>query len=61
MKIFGSEITPYATYLNRRKFIKGTVAASIVTTISSQVLAKHEDEKNSYIEQLNKRDKLNKY
>ena len=61
MKIFGSEITPYATYLNRRKFIKGTVAASIVTTISSQVLAKHEDEKNSYNEQLNKEDKLNKY
>jgi len=61
MKIFGSEITSYATYLNRRKFIKGTVAASIVTTISSQVLAKHEDEKNSYNEQLNKEDKLNKY
>ena len=61
MKIFGSEITSYATYLNRRKFIKGTVAAGIVNTISSQVLAKHEDEKNSYNEQLNKRDKLNKY
>ena len=61
MKIFGSEITSYATYLNRRKFIKGTVAASIATTFSSQVLAKHEDEKNSYNEQLNKEDKLNKY
>ena len=46
MKIFGSEITPYATYLNRRKFIKGTMAASIVPTFSSQVWAKHEDEKN---------------
>ena len=61
MKIFGSEITPYATYLNRRKFIKGTMAASIVPTFSSQVWAKHEDEKNSYSEQLNKEDKLNKY
>ena len=61
MKIFGSEITSYATYLNRRKFIKGTMAASIANTFSSQVLAKHEDEKNSYNEQLNKEDKLNKY
>ena len=61
MKIFGSEITPYATYLNRRKFIKGTMAASIVPTFSSQVWAKHEDEKNSYSEQLNKEDELNKY
>ena len=61
MKIFGSEITPYATYLNRRKFIKGTMAASIAPTFSSSVLAKHEDEKNSYNGQLNKEDKLNKY
>ena len=61
MKIFGSEITPYATYLNRRKFIKGTMAASIVPTFSSPVWAKHEDEKNSYSEQLNKEDELNKY
>ena len=61
MKIFGSEITSYATYLNRRKFIKGTIATSIANTFSSQVLAKHEDEKNSYNEQLNKEDKLNKY
>ena len=61
MKIFGSEITPYATYLNRRKFIKGTMAASITPTFSSRVWAKHEDEKNSYNGQLNKEDKLNKY
>ena len=61
MKIFGSEITSYATYLNRRKFIKDTVVASIISTCSSQVWAKHEDEKNSYSEQLNKEDELNKY
>ena len=61
MKIFGSEITSYATYLNRRKFIKDTVVASIISTCSSQVWAKHEDKKSSYNEQLNKEDKLNKY
>ena len=61
MKIFGSEITPYVSYLNRRKFIKGSVAASIVPAFSSQVWAKHEDEKKSYNEQLSKEDKLNKY
>ena len=61
MKIFGSEITPYATYLNRRKFIKGTMAASITPIFSYRVCAKHEDEKNSYNGQLNKEDKLNKY
>ena len=61
MKIFGSEITSYATYLNRRKFIKDTVVASIISTCSSQVWAKHEDEKKSYNEQLSKEDKLNKY
>ena len=61
MKIFGSEITPYATYLNRRKFIKSTMATSIAATFSSQVSAKHEDEKKTYNEQLNKGDKLNKY
>ena len=61
MKIFGSEITPYAFYLNRRKFIKNTMAASIASTFSSQVWAKHVDEKNSYNKQLNKDDKLNKY
>ena len=61
MKIFGSEITPYASYLNRRKFIKCAMAASIAPTFSSQVWAKHEDEKNSYNKQLNKDDKLNTY
>ena len=48
MKIFGSEITPYATYLNRRKFIKNSIATSIAATFSSQVSAKHEDEKKTY-------------
>ena len=61
MKIFGSEITPYATYLNRRKFIKGTMAASIAPAFFSKVWAKHEDEKNSYNEQLSKEDKINKF
>jgi len=61
MKIFGSEITPYASYLDRRKFITAAMAASIVPTLSFQVWAKHEDEKSTYNELLNKNDKLNKY
>ena len=61
MKIFGSEITPYVSYLNRRKFIKASVAASIAPAFSSKVWAKHDDEKNPYNEQLSKEDKLNKY
>ena len=52
MKIFGSEITPHTTYLNRRKFIKSTMATSIAATFSSQVSAKHEDEKKTYNEQI---------
>ena len=32
MKILGSEITPYKTYLNRRKFIKGSLASAMLVT-----------------------------
>ena len=62
MKIFGSEITPYATYLNRRKFIKGSMAASIVSSISSSSFGQNmKMKKTPMSEQLNKEDKLNKY
>jgi len=61
MKIFGSEITPYVSYLNRRKFIKASVVASIAPAFSSKVWAEHEDGKKPYNEQLSKEDKLNKY
>ena len=61
MKIFGSEITPYESYLNRRKFIKASIAASIASAFSSKVWAEHEDGKKPYNEQLSKEDKLNKY
>ena len=43
MKILGSEITPYKTYLNRRKFIEGSVlwfAKTELDTVASRALAK---------------------
>ena len=61
MKIFGSEITPYVSYFNRRKFIKASMVASIAPIFSSKVWAKHEDEKNSYNEKLSEEDKINKF
>ena len=42
MKILGSEITPYKTYLNRRKFIEGSFASALLATVSSSVLANHD-------------------
>ena len=44
MKILGSEITPYSTYLNRRKFIKGSLASALLATVSSSAFAKHDSD-----------------
>ena len=52
MKILGSEITPYSTYLNRRKFIKGSLATALLTTISSKVFANHDSNSDIYPEAL---------
>ena len=41
MKILSSEITPYKTYLNRRKFIKGSLASALMATVSSSAFANH--------------------
>ena len=61
MKIFGSEITPYKTYLTRRQFIQSSIATSIATTLSSNLYATHEKQDNQYSDQLSQNDSLNTY
>jgi len=61
MKIFGSEITSYKAYLNRRQFIKSSTATLIGTTLSSNLYGAHEKRDNQYIDQLSQNDTLNTY
>ena len=61
MKILGSEITPYKTYLNRRKFIKGSLASAMLATVTSSAFAKHDSDLSIYTNNLNEKDKLNSY
>ena len=61
MKVLGSEITPYSTYLNRRKFIKGSLATAFLTTISSKVFANHESNTDIYNNFLDENDTLNSF
>ena len=61
MKIFGSEITPYKTYLTRRQFIQSSIATSITTTLSSNLYATHKKQDNQYSDQLSQNDSLNTY
>ena len=61
MKIFGSEITSYKAYLNRRQFIQSSVATLIGTTLSSNLYGAHEKTDNQYNDQLSQNDALNTY
>ena len=61
MKVLGSEITPYSTYLNRRKFIKGSLATALLTTISSKVFANHDSNSDIYNNFLDENDTLNSF
>ena len=61
MKIFGSEITSYQAYLNRRQFIKSSTATLIGTTLSSNLYGAHERKDNQYNVQLSQNDTLNTY
>jgi secreted PhoX family phosphatase len=54
MKILGSEITPYKTYLNRRKFIKGSLASAMLATVTSSAFANHESDPSIYSKKLYK-------
>ena len=61
MKIFGSEITSYKAYLNRRQFIQSSSATLIGTALSSNLYGAHEKKDNQYNDQLSKNDILNTY
>ena len=61
MKIFGSEITSYKAYLNRRQFIQSSTATLIGTTLSSNLYGAHEKKDNQYNDQLSQNDTLNIY
>ena len=61
MKIFGSEITSYQAYLNRRQFIQSSTATLIGTTLSSNLYAAHKRKDNQYNDQLSQNDTLNTY
>ena len=61
MKIFGSEITSYKAYLNRRQFIQSSIATLIGTTLSSNLYGAHEKKDNQYNDQLSQNDTLNTY
>ena len=61
MKIFGSEITSYKAYLNRRQFIQSSTATLIGTTLSSNFYGAYERKDNQYNDQLSQNDTLNTY
>ncbi len=61
MKIFGSEITSYKAYFNRRQFIQSSSATLIGTALSSNLYGAHEKKNNQYNDQLSKNDTLNTY
>ena len=61
MKILGSEITPYKIYLNRRKFIKSSIATVITSSLASNLYARHKNSSNRYTDQLSEKDVLNTY
>jgi len=61
MKILSSEITPYKNYINRRKFIKSSVAAGVFIGASTALEGSHLTEGNLYNNQLDENDNLNTY
>ena len=61
MKIFGSQIPSYKTYLTRRQFIKSSITSSIATMLASNLYAAHRKIENQYNVKLNKNDTLNTY
>ncbi len=60
-KILPSEITPYSTYLNRRKFVKTASAFSIAASLSLSAKALHNNDSSKYTTKLDENDKLNTY
>ncbi len=60
-KIFSSEITPYSSYINRRKFIKSTTAFSVTSFLSFASHAFHNDNSLQYSDKLDEGDELNSF
>ena len=61
MKIIGSEITPHKIYLNRRQFVKSSIASAITSSVASNLYAAHQKSNNQYTDQLSEKDVLNTY
>ena len=61
MKILGSEITPYKTYLNRRQFIQSSFVSATTFALASNLYASHNKSQNQYSDQLSEKDVLNTY
>ena len=61
MKILGSEITPYSTYLNRRNFIKKALITSFAATIPSTSFSKHALENPRFDSIMSENDALNSF
>ena len=61
MKILPSEITPYQTYCNRRKFIKEAIAISLSGFVSGPSLGFHQSNAVDFSNSLGPNDKLNEY
>ena len=60
-KILSSEITPYSSYISRRKFIKSTAATSIFSSLSFVSYASHKDNSLQYSDKLDEGDELNTF
>lgn len=50
MKLTWSDVTPYATYLNRRNFIRAAASAVGATALPSSLLAAQDDKPNTFEE-----------
>ena len=61
MKILSSEITPYSNYINRRSFVKGSIAASIMFSTNNVLYANHNSSNNKFEKLLDKNDELNSF
>ena len=61
MKILGSELTSYKTYVNRRKFIQSAITTSIATSMTIDLYAAHNNSESVYNNQLSKNDVVNTY
>ena len=60
-KNFSSEITPYSSYINRRKFIQSTSAFSIASSLPFTIQASHNENSTKFNDQLDGGEELNSF